>query len=1163
MQITAFCKKEPFSKLIRLTYSHLIRVIKFIDPRFFPVLVTEINRAKLIRQIILKMKLTAAVLLIACLQVSATGFAQKITISRHNAPVEQVLKEIKKQTGYLFFYNQEWIKQVKAVDINVKQATIDEVLKICFYNQPVNYSIVDKTIILSKKELFISNSEIPIFKEVPPKEVKGKISDTSGETLPGVSVRVKGTNTGTTTDINGNYTITVPEDNSVLVFTYIGYVTKEVAVSNRTAIDVTLEAANTALTEVVVIGYGTSNLANLTGSVSTVDVEKVMSSRPATNVASMLQGQVSGVFIHTNSGQPGAEGMNILIRGQGSMGDSQPLVIIDGMESSMDNINPFDVESISVLKDAASASIYGTRAANGVILVSTKRGKEGPIQIRYNTYFGKQDPTEVPDFLGSADFAELHNEARTNAGLSPTFTADAIAKYRAGNDPNFPSTDWMSVLYSGSGGSQYHGLDFSGGTEATRYNISMAYNEQNGVIKSVDAEQLNFRFNVDNKINKWLNIGINTALNRAVNTLPLTGPELTRGGDLQQFYNSVTHIPPTQKLKLADGSWSGEYPLGNFAAWIDQGNLRSIKGNQLVGTIFSDAKIIKGLSWRNRASVDYTFRETTNHISQFTYGGGQVSGPSSNQEFVDRFGILDMESLFNYDNRFGKHGVKGLAGASTRSEDFYSTMAFRLGFPSNDLTAISAGSTAGLQNSGTNRRATLGSYFARVNYDYDGKYMFEANIRRDGSSKFARGNRWGWFPSFSAGWVMSDESFMKDINWINFLKLRASWGQLGNHRIADFMYLPLITLGQNYAFGGASATGAAQTSANNPDITWETTTEKNIGLDLKLLKNRISVSIDAYDRYTDDILTVIPVSGAFGLPAPTVNYGAMSNKGIETEMRYSKMKGELQFDVSLNGSYNKNNVEKYFSRDIFDVAGEGGAIVREKGTPWNSYIGYEWNGYFMSDAEAKAGAVHNPNVGAGDLKFKDQNGDGKINGADRVVLGNTVPKFTYGMNLGFRYKGFDFSTFFHGAEDVSRYLRVRGYMPFMRNGKALSMHLDRMIVQNGAVVKEGYFPKTQLEGGAGGKNVVASGFSIHDASYLRMKNIQLGYTLPSALVKKAFMSRARIYVSGENLLTFTKFPDGYDPEASNTAFHGHIFGGAAGWSYPQVKFYTVGLNVSF
>ncbi|HEY1062664.1 MAG TPA: SusC/RagA family TonB-linked outer membrane protein, partial [Daejeonella sp.] len=593
------------------------------------------------------MKLTAAVLLIACLQVSASGFAQKITISRHNAPVEQVLKEIKKQTGYLFFYNQEWIKQVKAVDIDVKQASIDEVLKICFYNQPVNYSIVDKTIILSKKELFTPNAEIPIFKETPPKEVKGKITDATGETLPGVSVRVKGTNTGTTTDINGNYTITVPEDNSVLVFTYIGYVTKEVAVSNRTAINVTLEAANTALTEVVVIGYGTSNLANLTGSVSTVDVEKAMSSRPATNVASMLEGQVSGVFIHTNSGQPGAEGMNVLIRGQGSMGDSQPLVIVDGLESSMDNINPFDIESISVLKDAASASIYGTRAANGVILVSTKRGKEGPIQIRYNTYFGKQDPTAVPDFLGSADYAELHNEARANAGLSPTFTTDAIAKYRAGNDPNFPSTDWMSVLYSGSGGSQYHGLDFSGGTEATRYNISMAYNEQKGVIKAVDAEQLNFRFNVDNKINKWLNVGINTALNRAVNTLPLTGPELTRGGDLQQFYNSVTHIPPTQKLKLADGSWSGEYPLGNFAAWIDQGNLRSIKGNQLVGTIFSDAKIIKGLSWRNRASVDYTFRETTNHISQFTYGGGQVSGPSSNQEIVDRFGIIDMESLFS------------------------------------------------------------------------------------------------------------------------------------------------------------------------------------------------------------------------------------------------------------------------------------------------------------------------------------------------------------------------------------------------------------------------------------------------------------------------------------------------------------------------------------
>ncbi len=404
---------------------------------------------------------------------------------------------------------------------------------------------------------------------------------------------------------------------------------------------------------------------------------------------------------------------------------------------------------------------------------------------------------------------------------------------------------------------------------------------------------------------------------------------------------------------------------------------------------------------------------------------------------------------------------------------------------------------------------------------------------------------------------------MKDVKWLDFLKIRASWGQLGNDRIADYLYQPLISLGLNYPFGGTSATGGAQTIANNPDITWETTTERNFGVDLRFFQNAFSVSFDAYNRYTEHILTGVPVSATFGLPAPTVNSGAMSNKGIETELKYSKMKGKLQFDISINGSYNKNRVEAYNGTDIFDVAGEGGAVVREKGIPWDSYIGYQWIGYFSSDAEAHSSAVQNPNVGAGDLKFKDQNGDGVINGKDRVVLGSVNPKYTYGMNFGVRYKEFDFGTFLQGVQDVQWYIRVRGYFPFMRNGKALRMNLNREIVQNGVVVKQGYFPETQLEGGAGGKNVVSSGFTIHNASYLRMKHLQIGFTFPDKWVKSIKISKFRIYASGENLLTFTKFPSGYDPEVNTTPFHGHIIGGAAGWSYPQVKFYVFGLEVSF
>lgn len=1114
------------------------------------------------------MRLIILYLFVFTFQVKANGFAQKVTVSKKAALLSEVFKEIEGQTGFLFFYDRAVLKDKGPVTVKIKNASLEDALKACLRNQQLAFSIVRNTVVI-----YPSNSPEPPPAVSDPNlveeekavviEISGRVVNEKDEPLEGANIKVKGTMIGTMTDAEGRFRLSVPDEDAVLEVSIVGYGTTEVKVGRQTLIQVKLEPANTALNEVIVVGYGTSSKANMSGSVSTMKMEDLSSSRPLGNVASLMEGQAPGVFIHQNSAQPGAEGMNILIRGQGSMGDSQPLVIIDGMESSMDNVNPLDIETISVLKDAASASIYGTRAANGVVLITTKRGKAGTTQMRYNTYYSKQKPTTVPDFVGSADYARLHNEARINAGLAPSFTDEVIAKYEAGNDPDFPSTDWMAVLYDGPAYSHNHSLGISGGTDKSRYNLSLGYNQEKGIIRKVDADLLTMRLNLDNKISDRISIGLNTALSRAVNTIPLTGPELTRGGDLQQFYNSVTHIPPTQKLKLEDGSWSGEYPLGNLAAWIDNGNLRKTLENKLVNTLFADIKILNGLSWRNRASVDYTFTEITNHISQFTYGGGQVSGPASNQEDINRFLVLDMESLLTYAKDFGDHRIKVLLGTSSRSENFSTTMAYRLGFPSNELTSINAGSTDGLRNGGYSTKATLGSYFTRINYDYNGKYLFEANLRRDGSSKFAEGRRWGWFPSFSAAWNVTSERFLEDVAWLDFLKIRASWGKLGNHRIGDFMFLQKIALGQNYTFGGPVAVGAAQIAANNPDITWEKTTESNLGIDFRVWKNRLSGSIDLYHRYTDDILTVVPVSATFGLPAPTVNAGAMSNKGVELELKYSKNDGALKFDFAVNGSYNKNRVEKYYGRDIFEVNAEGGAIVREKGIPWNSYIGYEWIGYFMSDEEAQKSAVHHPSVGAGDLKFKDQNGDGKIDGQDRVVLGKALPSYTYGFNGGLRYKNFDFGIFFHGVADVERYIRVRGYMPFMRNGKALRMHLDRMVVENGVVVKEGYFPKTLLEGGEGGKNIVSSGFTIHNASFLRMKNISLGYTIPAAITRKAFINRARIYVSGQNLLTFTKFPDGYDPEANTTAFHGHVHGGAAGWSYPQAKSFTVGLDLNF
>jgi len=1124
------------------------------------------------KKIVRKLFLMSAYTLLGCLislyfttvLVAESSSAQNvdevaISVDLDEVTIPEAFMDIESKTTFMFVYSKSAVeREMRRITLKYHSATVEEILQEISRQTGARFRQLGQTIAAGFP------SEVESVVEVLQEVVRGTVRDANtNESLPGVNILLRGSDIGATTNARGEYQLTVPNLGETLIFSYIGYQSQEIPLQGRENLDVYLQPQQIMGQELIVVGYGVAREAMVTGSVSTVDISSAIGSRPATNVGSLLQGHVPGLFIQADSGQPGQEGLNILVRGVGTMGDSQPLVIVDGVESSMDNINPNDIESISILKDASSAAIYGTRAAHGVILINTKRGRPGPVQVTYNTYVGLQQPTNYLNFLGSADYARLHNEARQNVGLSPTFSADAIARYEAGNDPDYPSTDWERLFYDGSGLTHYHNLAFRGGTDATRYNISAGFMQQEGVINSVGSDRYNLRVNLDNDIGDRFRLGINSSFSNTINTIPLTGPDLIRHGELTQFYNSIMHIPPTQKVRLEDGTWSGEYPLGNPIAWIDAGNLRSDEITRLSGTVFGDLELTDKLLLSSSASADYGFTETKRHTAEIFYGGGQYTGPPSNRVDLMRSFDLDLESMLRFEDNFGNHGVRGLVGVSRRSEDFESTMAYRIGFPSNDLQALNAGSTDGLQNAGTFNTVTLGSYFGRINYDYDERYLLEANLRRDGSSKFARGNRWGWFPSVSVGWIISGEEFMRDVDWLNFMRVRGSWGTLGNHRIANYIYQPRISLGQDYPFGGQVVSGAVQTQANNPDITWETTTETNFGLDMEFFQNRFRVNIDAYNRYTDDILTTIPVSQIFGLPAPVVNAGAMSNKGVELQLSYFNVLGDLQYDITFNGSYNKNNTERYHGRSVLSSANPGGDMVRMEGIPWNSYFGYEWIGYFMSDQEAQDGAVHNPNVGAGDLRFRDQNNDGVIDGNDRVVLGNPIPEYTYGINLGLRYKGIDFAAFFQGVENVQRFVRTRGYMPFMRNGKAREVHLDRMIVENGQVVQTGYFPKTRLEGGPGDMNVQSSSFLIHDASYLRLKNLQIGYTLPARWLNFLSLSNVRVYFTGQNLFTITGFPEGYDPEASTKAFHGFQHGGAAGWDYPQVRMYTMGLDINF
>lgn len=970
------------------------------------------------------------------------------------------------------------------------------------------------------------------------KKITGTVVDETGLPVIGANVVQKGTTNGIITDVDGRFSLEISE-NSILEISYIGYLAQSIPVENKSFFQIILKEDTQKLDEVVVVGFGTQKKVNLTGAVSAVSGDQ-LSGLPATNVANMLQGKLPGVSITAETGQPGREGTSIRIRGVGTMNNSDPMILVDGLESSMNDVNPNDIENISVLKDAAAASIYGTRAANGVILITTKRGKVGKPTLAYNGYVGWQKAVRKPHHLSSAQYAELYNEGRINEGAAPAYTAEDIEKYRNGSDPdNYPNTQWMDLLLQGSGFTHNHNISLNGGTEETKYAVSLAYYNQEGLIKNASHERYNVRINLDSKVTKWLTFGINSSLSRREIIAP-TNPFIN---DIGQFFRQANRIPNTFVNQYSDGTY-GRHIDGNPIAWIEAGGKATSAYSHAVGSAFGEIKIIDGLTLKGIAGIDYNFDDGKTHIKEITYGDGSVQGPNSVEDYLERWMTVTLQGLLNYQKQIGKHSFKGMLGVSRESYKKNITKAYRRNFPSNDLTELDGGSTNGWTNSGSTLEANIGSYFGRINYDYAGKYLLEFNLRSDGSSKFAKGHRWGTFPSFSAGWRISEESFMKNLDWLDNLKIRGSWGKLGNHRTDDYQYIAMIALGENYNFNNVVADGAVQTKANNSNITWETTKELDLGFDAGFKNNLINVSFDYYDRYTDNILAVVPVSLLFGLDAPVSNAGAMRNRGIELSLGHTYKIGNVEYDINGYMAYNKNKVEKYPNPDKGDK-------IKMEGYAWDSFYGYECIGIFMSDEEAANSAVHSVYSKAGDLKFKDQNGDGKINAEDRVVLGNTIPNITYGFNLNMKYRDFDFLASFQGVADVYRTIDGEMMWGLVNGQNATERHLDRTIVENGQVTQLGHFPRILINQS---HNRVMSSFLAMNASYLRLKNLQIGYNLPQSLLKNIHLNRARLYVSGQNLLTFTKFPNDFDPEVKS---------GSGGYSYPQVAIYSIGLDITF
>lgn len=991
---------------------------------------------------------------------------------------------------------------------------------------------------------------------------KGVVKDAAGESVIGASVVVKGTTNGTITDFDGNFALSDVKKGDILVISYVGFQTQELK-WNGTPLNVTLKEDSKTLSEVVVVGYGTQKKANLSGSVAQVD-SKELTNRPISNVSSGLQGLMPGVTVTAGQGRPGEDGSNIRIRGVGTLNNASPYILIDGVESgSMNDIDPNDIESISVLKDASSAAIYGSKASNGVILITTKRGKSGAPRISYNAYVGFQNATATIDRVSSADYARMYNEIDKSNGKAPRYSDEDIRLFEDGSDPyGHPNTDWNDAAYE-TGVIHKHNVSINGGTETAKYMASVGYLGQTGILPNSEREQFNGRMNLDINITKKLHARMNMAYIK--NDYKDPNPNYA-GGSSDQIIRQLNILSPMIPIKDKDGNY-GATNDGNPMAWLESGQTVDKYNDNFTGLLSLDYEIIDGL----KATVTGSYTSNNQHYKAFVKkienDPAQANRPNSLTESFTSWTRYNFDALLNYDKQFGDHGLQVMLGYHAEAFDGrYNTM-YRKDFPNNDADNMNAGAAGSQTNGGYTRELNMLSYFGRINYDYMGKYLFEANFRADASSRFAPDERWGYFPSFSAAWRISEEGFMEGLreSWLNNLKIRASWGQLGNQDAlgdgsplgGDFYpWMNVYNTGANYPFGGSLTTGFYQGSYRIASISWEKSTTWGVGVDFTVF-NKINGSIDYYNRKTTDILMEVPVPNEFGLGAYTDNVGAMRNSGLEIQLGYNDRWNDWTFGASANFAYNKN--------EILNL-GEGvnrmtdGSYMREVGSPIHSWFAYRTDGFFQSDEEAaqwqakyssKDGYPFGQDFRGGDLRYVDTNGDGAITSADRELYKTSDPKYTFGFNINVGYKNFDLSINFSGAAGVANAFTKEAFGEFSGSaGHPSTAWLDHWTPEN----KNASMPRiAESRTSPSEASNVFSDFWIIDTSYLRMKTLQFGYTFPKNWLEKWGIQNLRLYYSAENLLTFDDMPINVDPETVSDRLS----------SYPLNTTHAFGVNITF
>lgn len=989
---------------------------------------------------------------------------------------------------------------------------------------------------------------------------KGLVKDATGESVIGASVVVKGTTNGTITDFDGNFSLDGIKKGDVIVISYVGYQTQEIK-WNGSPLNVILKEDSKTLSEVVVVGYGAQKKANLSGSVAMVD-SKELENRPIQNVSSGLQGLMPGVAITGTNGAPGQDAGKIRVRGIGTLNEAGPYILVDGIETgTLSAVDPNDIESISVLKDAASAAIYGSKAANGVVLITTKRGKTGQTKISYSGYLSFQNATNMIERMGSYEYASLLNQALEAEGMSKRFNDTELQKFKDGNDPLYPDTDWYDLAYK-TGVQHRHNVNINGGSENVKYMASLGYLNQTGILPNAGREQFNARTNLDMKINKRLSARMNLSF---IKNDYSDASSAYYGGSSDQIIRQLNLIAPWIVARYDDGTW-GTISDGSPIAWLDSGMKVNRDNYNFSGMAAVDYEIFDGLKLTLQGAYVNNLQNYNYFQKYIKYNENKESDPSQLDECFYKWDRTNYDALLNYNKNFGKHNIKGLLGWHTEKYNYKYQKAVRKKFPNNELTDMNAGDASTQSNEGYTAELAMISWFARINYDFAGKYLLEANIRADASSRFAEGHRWGYFPSFSGAWRISEEAFMESAkdSWLSGLKIRASWGQLGNQDAlsgSNNDYYPALNtynLDSKYAFGGSLNSGYYQRKYRLETISWEKASTWGVGVDFTLF-NKLNGSLDYYNRKTTGIIMDVTVPKEFALDAYKDNVGSMRNSGIEINLSYNTKIGQVDFGIAGNFSYNKNEILDLGGGDPnkYLDATDGYSQRNKVGEAMNSYYIYRADGFFNSQEEADAytakyGNPFGKTFKAGDLRYVDTNKDGKLTADDREYCGSSDPKIIYGFNINAGWKGIDLSLMFNGAAGVKRLFD--GYEVYGNfSGDAAhpaTIWRDAWTPDNHDASMPRIFYDTNS---ASSSRSVQSDFWLQDTSYLRLKNLQLGYTLPKGWLNSVGVENIRIYYSVENLLTFDKMKINIDPESTSQRLS----------SYPLLRTHAFGVNVTF